>query len=105
MAKFKVGDRVRIIGPEDCLHLGKQGCIWHIGNNNWHPREISAGTPANALAYSVWIDGIGIGDSDGTEFAFEAHELAPLVNPDEEAWLEFKKLLQPNPSILAKETV
>lgn len=105
MAKFKVGDRVRIIGPEWTNAVGKTGAVWDVSAGNWDDPTLLKGTSPDAIGYRINVDGIGRYSLDRNYIAFEAHELAPLVNPDEESWLEFKKLLQPNPSILENETV
>lgn len=107
MATFKVGDRVRIIGPEWGRNLGRSGVIWDIEEGRWEASAIARGTAPNAVGYSINVDGVGrYHFGTRTIIAYEAHELAPLGNPDEEAWQEFKKLLQPNPAILlAKVTL
>lgn len=105
MAKFKVGDRVRIIGPEWSQHIGKTGTIWRRQDGNWGNYSTSRGVPADALGFTVDIDGIGKFHPSGNYFAYEVHNLAPLVPPHEEAWQAFKRLhLTPDPAlIVAKE--
>lgn len=91
MAKLKGGQRVRIINSvNNPSHVGCEATvICPIG-----------------YGYVIRIDGIPSNHYSGEWMALESN-LAPLVNPDEEAWTAFKKLhLTPDPAlILAKETV
>lgn len=103
--KFKVGDRVRIKSAVTNLFIGKEGVIWEISKGNWSAASIAFGVPPDAIAYRVEVDGIGRDHPDGNSFiAFQGHRLEPIVNPDETAWTEFKRYLQPDPAvILSKE--
>ena len=86
--KFKIGDRVRVKSVsrwsgQDYL-IGQQGVI--VGNG-WH-----------IWRWEVHLDG------NPEESGFNSEHLEPIVNPDETAWNEFKRYLQPDPAvILAKE--
>ena len=97
MKTFKVGDRVRIVGAhfqENRLHIGKEATV--VKPYDDYPMCLEAG-------YGICIDGAP------TPFGFKfwvasPQHLEPIVNPDETAWTEFKRYLQPDPAvILAKE--
>ena len=103
MKSFKVGDRVRIVCPTSNRN-GCAGTIYHMGVwFNWH-KESQRNN--GVMGYAVDIDGFGKTHDDdlGSFYAFIGEELRPIVNPDETAWTEFKRYLQPDPAvILAKE--
>lgn len=103
MKSFKVGDRVRIVCPASPRN-GKTGTVWKI--SVWKPSDYSVVMKhaiAGECAFMVDIDGLGRGD-DEADFAYCKVDLRPIVNPDETAWTEFKRHLQPGPAIiLAKE--
>ena len=99
MSKFKVGDRVRIVCPEVPRH-GCEGTIYQRGNGMWSKEY---GYLKGQIGWRVDVDGWGKRDSNGAAFAYLDSQLEPIVNPDETAWTEFKRYLQPDPIILAKE--
>ena len=105
MANFKVGDRVRIIGPSWGSYFGKTGTIWGVGPCNWATRGRLAGYTQGSIGYRVDVDGVGRKHNSGFSIAYESHHLVPLTPSHEEAWQAFKRLhLTPKPSlILAKE--
>ena len=71
-------------GFERILLIGQQGTI--VGNG-WHIWQ-----------WEVRLDG------NPEKGGFNSEHLEPIVNPDETAWNEFKRYLQPDPAvILAKE--
>jgi len=97
---FKVGDRVRIV----CTTSKRNGCegtIWktHV----WHNWPLHYAQFNGRLSYLVDVDGHGVG-TETTYFSYMPEDLEPIVNPDETAWNEFRRYLQPDPAIiLAKE--
>ena len=99
MKSFKVGDRVRIVCPVSEAN-GREATVIDIGSSGtwkFSPKD------DGKTAYYLDVDGFGKFGFFGGRVAFPAHELEPIVNPDETAWNEFKRYLQPNPIILAKE--
>lgn len=101
MKSFKVGDRVRIVCPQsECGYFGKEATIYSIDScAKFSKRTWNDGK----TAYLVDVDGVGRFSSACRRIGYIAEELEPIVNPDEAAWTEFKRYLQPNPIILAKE--
>lgn len=100
MSKFKVGDRVRIVCPKS-IHCGWEGTVWDISYNV----IFAHGGRAN-IGFNVDVDGYGRYDHKSAyPICYEAHDLEPVVNPDELAWIAFRDLhLKPDPAlILAKE--
>lgn len=95
---FKVGDRVRIVGATFDHHrsyIGKQATIVRgYGNHNGSP----------LMGYGIDVDGFAPPMFFEYWVALPEH-LAPLINPDELAWIAFRDLhLKPDPAlILAKE--
>lgn len=98
MKTFKVGDRVRIKCAKSYSGCnGKSATIVAYTCGHWRNGE-------RGFGYDVEVDGIGRFGKYGGQLSYKAHELEPIVNPDEQAWTEFKRYLQPDPAvILAKE--
>ena len=96
--KFKIGDRVRIVLTES-IDFGKEASVIGVYQNARTQLGVKP------LVYQVEVDGIGRIDPDnGYPIGFEPQDLEPIVNPDETAWTEFKRYLQPDPAvILSKE--
>lgn len=102
MKSFKVGDRVRIVCPASPKN-GQEAVVWaYVEKPNWSIRALLGGANPNLPAYRVDIAGKRLNEN-GAFYAYHPHELEPIVNPDEKAWSEFKRFLQPDPIILAKE--
>lgn len=101
MKSFKVGDRVRIVCPHSVAN-DDTGTV--VGTCTG--RGISTVTGEvlpKAFRYGVRADNNHSPKPTG-EFYYLPEELRPIVNPDETAWTEFKRHLQPGPAIiLAKE--
>ena len=88
MAKFKVGDRVRILEcPNEYMNLTYSGKESVITAGPF--AEASTGTIGPF--YQLEISGL---------LEWHGRRLEPLVPPDELAWQQFKTFLQPNPAIL-----
>ena len=94
MSKFKVGDRVRIVCQEKKTCYGKEATIWLVHLTHWEEFD-RVGT-----GYFVDIDGIGKSGEENVDYAYEEHELEPLVPPDELAWQKFREHLKPNPLVI-----
>ena len=99
--KFKIGDRVRIVCPHSVAH-GDTGTIFDTSTRRSTATVTKAILPA-AFRYGVEADN-NSPPSGRRCFYYLPEELRPIVNPDETAWTEFKRYLQPDPAvILAKE--
>lgn len=104
MKSFKVGDRVRIVDGD---FLYKEATVICIDEWDWQDKPVKNGSvPCGAVCYLLCVDGVGdtYPDDPNSEIAAFGYDIEPIVNPDETAWTEFKRYLQPDPAvILAKE--
>lgn len=76
MQKFKVGDRVRVIGGVGYLQNAMQGRVGTVAS----VRKIS-----NLEYYSVLIDGFDNPHTEGPAVQFHANQLVPWLGDDEDA--------------------
>lgn len=87
---MKVGDRVKYVYQGDALV--PYGCVGTIeANHMCFKTDDEHFVRFDTLASPHW---------SGLWTCYEC-DLAPLTNPDTEAWKAFKELLKPNPAILA----
>jgi len=94
VSKFKVGDRVRIVCQEKKTCYGKEATIWLVHLTHWEEfNRVGTG-------YFVDIDGIGKSGDENVDYAYEEHELEPLVPTDELAWQKFREHLKSNPLVI-----
>ena len=96
--KFKIGDRVRIVGShfkQNSIAVGKEGIV--VGPFDKYPSSPVPGYKVNIVGYTHPLYGAWV---------VEPENMRPLINPDEQAWEAFKSLhLKPDPAlILAKVT-
>lgn len=83
MAKFKVGDRAKIMYHGDAF--GKHCTIVDGPRSEFYLGKL-------VTAYFVSVDGRGAFASDGMPMGYEPHELEPLTPPHQEQWEAFKTL-------------
>jgi len=98
MSKFRVGDRVKVIAP-GLESTGKAGTIMGKKIFGSVLNELTGVRSPRRWDWPVMIDGWESDHSTRCYFYGDA-DLAPLTNPDTEAWKAFKELLKPNPAIL-----
>jgi len=80
MARFRVGDRVRIVGSTN-LH-GKTATVYEVRRwrPKWNEHALRHGIKRWETAYLVDVDGIGRGEP-GSLYGFPAFMLRPAVDP------------------------
>lgn len=102
MAKFHVGQRVRIILRGNPLE-GREATIWEIVNGRWADYATRMGIPPDATGYRCDVDGLGrkwpngFGERAGHYIGYRAENLAPLTDPQADAFLELIKKLGKEP--------
>jgi hypothetical protein len=96
MAQFKVDQRVRIVYRGK--YFGKEGVVWKVGRwKSIDPPVIDGSVKVGETLYNVDVDSIGRYESSNYLLGYRECDLAPLTNPDADAWQEFKaKFLQPD---------
>ena len=103
MARFKIGDRVRIDCPLSDFHGKAATVIGRLEMFFWADWIVKKyGYEQNKPAFLVCVDGVGTTNTSGVKIGFPAHELKPLVPPADEAWWQaFKRNhFQPDPAII-----
>lgn len=108
MATFKVWQRVRIVGvgtANASYMLGKTATIWKISGRGWAEDARQRGVPNDAIAHLLDVDGEGRRWPNGTLIGMQAHQIAPLTDPGEDAWADaqVKKWTKPRPEILTEK--
>lgn len=112
MATFKVGQRVRIVNPQDS-DCGKEGTVLSIafGGADWYEGAHAVQDLGYGIYYSVDVDGVGSRDpEDGREYAYVDGDLTPLTPPAADSWalakvLQVTKPQHTEPVVKAKERV
>ena len=97
MAKFKVGDRARIIDAPDMMRRHWIGCeVTILQLPGWsviYPNDYEISCPATEMR-------------EGPAYGAPAHHLAPLTDPGVDAFMERIKRLANEPiNEVSKETV
>lgn len=85
MAKFKVGDRVRIVNPQSEF-VGREASVMEVSIDKMLTLYSGVMT-IRPLVYRVSVDGYGdTCRESGRRIGYEPHELAPLTPPAVDTW-------------------